>query len=96
MGHQSYPSETDGTGCLGLERDLLRPFRAWTHWASPLGRAGVGALYAGLICITWAYAEKVRTRFLSLRQQMFDGLFYKSRLPKRIPNQSAILFAWAY
>ena len=27
--------ETDGTGCFGLERDLLCPFRVWTHWESP-------------------------------------------------------------
>jgi hypothetical protein len=62
-------------GVFGLERDLLRPYRAWTHWASPLGRAVVGALYAGLLSITWAYVEKVRTQFFSLRQPALGGVF---------------------
>lgn len=51
----------------GLERDLLSPLGAWTHGASPLGRAVVGALPARLLSVTWAYVEKVGTQFLSLR-----------------------------
>ena len=43
---------------------------------SPLGRVVVGALYAGLLSATSACVEKVRTQFLSLRQnshQTFDS-----------------------
>jgi hypothetical protein len=32
------------------------------------GRAVAGAPYAGLLSVAWAYVEKVRTQFLSLRQ----------------------------
>jgi hypothetical protein len=69
--------ETDGTGCFGLERDLLRPFRAWTHWESPLGRVVVGALYAGLLSVTSACAEKVRIQFRSLRHFGRSPVFSK-------------------
>jgi len=69
--------ETDGTGCFGLEGDLLRAFRAWTPWESPLGRVVVGALYAGLLSVTSAYVEKVRTQFLSLRHFGRSPVFSK-------------------
>jgi hypothetical protein len=60
--------ETNGAVCFGPRKAVVVPSGHDPSGEAP-GRAVLGAQYAGLLSATAAYAEKVRTQFLSLRHE---------------------------